>query len=141
MRAKFGIQRRWTNQLMDIVTYSVKGSSINDFTVLGGGGQGFCDKSTKALVIENFTRGRGGVEKCSKLRDVRYGRPLIRKREKFNLINGYSLCFSYFIATEPAAAKNTSCFKSGLSEPILINKILLTKFIQITDTHCTYQCE
>ena len=35
-----------------------KGSSINDVTVLGGGGgQGFCDDSTKVLVIKRVTMG------------------------------------------------------------------------------------
>ena len=36
------------------------GSSINDVTVLGGWGQGFCDDSTKASVIKRVTIGEGG---------------------------------------------------------------------------------
>ena len=41
----------------------IKGSSINDVTVLvGGGGQGFCDDSTKTLVVKRVTM-EGGVSK------------------------------------------------------------------------------
>ena len=41
--------------------------------VLGsGGGHGFCDKSTKAVVIKNVTMGQN----LSKLRDVIFGQPL-----------------------------------------------------------------
>ena len=59
-----------------------KGSSINDVTVLGGGGQGFCDNSSKSLVIKRVTIGGGGVRNCPKLRDVIYGRPLrVPKRD------------------------------------------------------------
>ncbi len=36
----------------------VKGSFINDVTV--GGGQGFCDNSTKPSVIKSVTMGEGG---------------------------------------------------------------------------------
>ena len=43
--------------------------------MLGGGGQGFCEDSTKALAIKRVTMGRGGVKNCPKLRDVIYGRP------------------------------------------------------------------
>ena len=50
-------------------------SSINDVTVLGGRGQGFCDDSTKAFTIKLVTMG-GGSEIVPKLRDVIYGRPL-----------------------------------------------------------------
>ncbi len=41
------------------ITYAVHlGSSINDVTVLGqGGGLGFCDNSTTALVIKCVTKG------------------------------------------------------------------------------------
>jgi hypothetical protein len=54
-----------------------KGSSINDVTVLGGRGyQGFCDDSTKALVLKSVTIGGGGVKNYQKIRDVIYGRPL-----------------------------------------------------------------
>ncbi len=50
-----------------IITIYVQGSSIIDVTASGGMGyQGFCDKSTKALVKNE-----------QKLRDVIYGRPLI----------------------------------------------------------------
>ena len=35
-------------------------SPINNITVLGGGGQGFCDNITKALVIKCLTIGGGG---------------------------------------------------------------------------------
>ena len=41
-----------------------KGSSINDVTVLRGGGQGFCDGSTKALVIKSVTMGEKIVQNC-----------------------------------------------------------------------------
>ncbi len=37
-----------------------KGSSINDITVLGGGGQRFCDNSTKVSVIKSVTMGGEG---------------------------------------------------------------------------------
>ena len=37
-----------------------RGSSIYDVTVIGGGGQGFCDNSTKTLVIKRVTIGGGG---------------------------------------------------------------------------------
>ena len=38
-----------------------KGSSINDVKTLGGSGyQGFCDDSTKALVIKRVTMRGGG---------------------------------------------------------------------------------
>ena len=41
-----------------------KGSSINDVTVLGGKGyQGFCDDSTKALVLKSITMEGEGVSK------------------------------------------------------------------------------
>ena len=54
------------------------GSSINDVTVLGGRGyQGFCDDSTKALVLKSVTMGGGGVKNYQKLRDVIYGRTLM----------------------------------------------------------------
>ncbi len=43
-----------------------KGSSINDVTFLGGGGQGFCDNSTKASVTKSVTMGGGGP-KMSKI--------------------------------------------------------------------------
>ena len=40
-----------------------KGSSINDVTALGGRSyQGFCDDSTKALVIKYVTMGLGQIE-------------------------------------------------------------------------------
>ena len=44
-----------------------------------GGGQGFCDDITKAIVIKRVTVGEGGSKKCPKLRDVIYGRPLMVK--------------------------------------------------------------
>jgi hypothetical protein len=54
----------------------LKGSSINDVTALGGRGyKGFCDESTKALVIKCVTMGGGGVKNDQILRDVIYGRP------------------------------------------------------------------
>jgi hypothetical protein len=56
--------------------YQQKGPSINDVTALGGRGyQGFCDNSTKALLIKSVTMGGGGVKNYEKLRDVSYGRP------------------------------------------------------------------
>ncbi len=68
-----------------------KGSSINDVTVLGGGGgcQGCCDNSTKALVVKRVTMGRGGGSKnVQNLSDVIYGRP-----DKHNYIDCYVLAF------------------------------------------------
>ncbi len=44
----------------------------------GRGFQGFCDNSTKVLLIESMTMGRGGVKNYQKLRDVIYGRPLVQ---------------------------------------------------------------
>ena len=49
------------------------GSSINDVIILGVVVQGFCDDSTKALVIECVPMGKG-VQNCPKLRDIIYGR-------------------------------------------------------------------
>ena len=49
----------------------------NDVTVLGRGGQGFCDNSTKALVIKRMATGER-VKKCPKLRDVIYEKPLLQ---------------------------------------------------------------
>jgi hypothetical protein len=40
-------------------SFFVLGSSINDVTALGGGGQGFCDNSTNASVIKSATMGEG----------------------------------------------------------------------------------
>jgi hypothetical protein len=37
-----------------------QGSSINDVTVIGGGGEGFCNNSIKALVIKSVTMRGGG---------------------------------------------------------------------------------
>ena len=49
---------------MKIDRKNIKGTSINDVTVLvGGGGQGFCDDSTQALVIKRVTIGGMGVSK------------------------------------------------------------------------------
>ena len=46
-------------------SFHTLGSSINDVTALGGGGgQGSCDNSTKALVIKCMTMGGGGVKNC-----------------------------------------------------------------------------
>jgi hypothetical protein len=39
------------------------------------GYQGFCDNSTKALLIKSVTMGGGGVKNYQKLRDVIYERP------------------------------------------------------------------
>jgi hypothetical protein len=36
---------------------------MNEVTVLGGGGQRFCDSSTKASVIISFTMGEGELKK------------------------------------------------------------------------------
>ncbi len=45
-------------QVIHIQFNSLKGSSINDVTVLGGRGyRGFCHNSTKALVIKSVTMG------------------------------------------------------------------------------------
>ena len=54
-----------------------KGSSIND--VKEEGGKGFCDDSSKALVIKQVTMGGdggGGINNSPKLCGVIYGRPL-----------------------------------------------------------------
>ncbi len=48
------------------------GSSKNDLTALGGGSQGFCDDTTKALVIKTVTMGEGDVKNYQILRDVIY---------------------------------------------------------------------
>ena len=47
-----------------------EGSYRNDVTVLGGEGQGFCDDTSKALVIKSVMRGRTGKRK-SKI--IQYG--------------------------------------------------------------------
>jgi hypothetical protein len=61
---------------LSLLSHSL-GSSINDVTALGGRGyQGFCDDSTKALVMKSVTMGEGGVKNDLILRDVIYGRPL-----------------------------------------------------------------
>ena len=52
---------------LEITFVCCKGSSINDVTVLGGGGRGFCDNSTKALVIKPVTMGGGGGQKLFKI--------------------------------------------------------------------------
>ena len=52
------------------------GSSINDVTVLAGGGQGFWDDCTKPLAIKRVTKGVG-VKTCPIFRDVIYERTLI----------------------------------------------------------------
>ena len=45
------------------LSINTKGSSINDVTALGGGeSQGFCDDSTKTLVIKNVTMCEGGFK-------------------------------------------------------------------------------
>ena len=46
-----------------------KGSSIHDVTVLVVKGQGFCDNSTRALVIKRVSMG-GGAKGCSKLSKI-----------------------------------------------------------------------
>ena len=51
-----------------------KGLFINDVTVIGRGGKGCCDDSTKAFVIKCVTI--GGRPGGPNLRDVIYGRPL-----------------------------------------------------------------
>ena len=54
-----------------------KGSSINDVTALRWKGyQGFCNNSTKALVLKGVTMGGGGVKNYPKSRNVIYGWPL-----------------------------------------------------------------
>jgi hypothetical protein len=52
---------------------------MNDVTVLGeGGDQRFCDDSTRVIVLKKCDNWRGGVKNIVKLRDVIYGRPIIR---------------------------------------------------------------
>jgi hypothetical protein len=41
----------------------------------GRGYQGFCDNSTKALLLKSATMGEGGIKNYQKLHDVIYGRP------------------------------------------------------------------
>ena len=67
------------------------GSSINDVTVIGGGGQYFCDGSTKAFSNKKRDEGEGGVKNCPKLRDNIYGRPILSYRR----CKGRSANFSY----------------------------------------------
>ena len=43
-----------------------KGSFIYDILALGGGGQGFCDDSTKAIVTQSVMMG-GGLQKVLKI--------------------------------------------------------------------------
>ena len=46
-----------------VLCYSTsKWSSINDVTVIGGGGQGFCDNRTKAIVIKRMMMEGVGVK-------------------------------------------------------------------------------
>jgi hypothetical protein len=57
------------------------GPSINDVTALGGRGyQGFCNNSTKALLIKTVMMGGGGVKNYQKLRDVIFERPQCVKK-------------------------------------------------------------
>ncbi len=64
-------------------SWLIQGPSINDVTALGGRGyRGFCDNSSKALLIKSVTMRGGGVKNYEKLRDVIYGRPL----NKFTMI-------------------------------------------------------
>ena len=52
-------------------------SSINDVTVLGGGGQLFCDDMSEALVIKSVLMvGWGGVNNSPNLREVIMNDPL-----------------------------------------------------------------
>ena len=55
-----------------IVNYSeiLRRSSINDITVIGGGGQGLFDNSTMALVKKCVMMGGGGVQNCPKLSKI-----------------------------------------------------------------------
>jgi hypothetical protein len=53
------------------------GSSIIDVAALGKRGyQGFCDYSTKDLILKSVMMGGEGVKKYQVLHDVIYGRPL-----------------------------------------------------------------
>ena len=54
-----------------------EGSSINDVTALGGGGQGFCYDRTKALFLKKRFDGGRGDTNCPKLRDFIYEPPLM----------------------------------------------------------------
>ncbi len=42
---------------------------------MGSGYQGFCDNSTKALLLKSVKMGGGGVKSYQKLCDVIYGQP------------------------------------------------------------------
>ena len=50
----------WPEPTTNRASCQVRGSSINDVTVLGGGAQGFCDDSTKALLIKRVRMWGGG---------------------------------------------------------------------------------
>ncbi len=70
-----------------------KGSSINDVTALGGREcQGFCDNSTKPLVMKSVTMGGGGVKNDPNLRDVIYGRPLIQIMQYIHELYLFLIC-------------------------------------------------
>ncbi len=45
------------------ILVGITGSSIIDVTVLGRGGQGFCDSSTKALVVKRVRMGEGASKR------------------------------------------------------------------------------
>ena len=63
----------------DFWCFCYSGLSINDVIASGGRGyQGFCDHSTKALVLKSVMMGRGGVKNYQKLHDVIYERPLLQ---------------------------------------------------------------
>ena len=57
------------------------GSSISDVIAFGGrGGQGFCDDSTKTLVIKSVTLGGGRFKnKPKKISDIIYGQTFMLK--------------------------------------------------------------
>jgi hypothetical protein len=57
-----------------IVNHALCIYSLNYVTVADGRGyQGFCDNSTRALLLKNVMMGREGVKNYQKLRDVIYG--------------------------------------------------------------------
>ncbi len=72
----FDWREKSKNDFDALILRCLRGSSINDVTALGGREYlGFCEDSTKALVIKSVTKGGGGVKNYQILREVIYGRP------------------------------------------------------------------
>ena len=78
----------------------VEGPSINHGLRVRGN-QGFCDNSTKALVLKSVTIGLGYVKNHQKMRDVIYGRPL-SSNERISV-------FTWMFSSKPLKAGWTNC--------------------------------